>query len=121
MTVGRADRLSQRERPEALSGSSGLSVLSDWVHEKYGFDYSVSNDLLHENGILTGEVRIQVRYDKKAEWVEKILARFGLRSEESLAIGDSKGIWICFRKSDSPSPATLPAKTRRGRDPLCPE
>jgi phosphoserine phosphatase len=78
--------------------SSGLSVLSDWVHEKYGFDYSVSNDLLHENSILTGEVRIQVRYDKKAEWVEKILARFGLSSEESLAIGDSKGDLDMFQK-----------------------
>ncbi len=35
--------------------SSGLSILSDWVHQKYGFDYSVSNDLLQENGVLTGK------------------------------------------------------------------
>jgi phosphoserine phosphatase len=78
--------------------SSGLSVLSDWVHEKYGFDYSVSNDLLHQNGTLTGRVRIQVHYDKKAEWVEKILARFGLTSEESLAIGDSRGDLDMFQR-----------------------
>ena len=52
--------------------SSGLSILSGWVHEKYGFDYSVSNELIHENGILTGKVRIQVYYDQKAEWVRKI-------------------------------------------------
>ena len=71
--------------------SSGLSVLSNWVHEKYGFDYSVSNDLLQENGILTGKVKIQVYYDKKAEWVEKILRRFGVTPEEAIAIGDSKG------------------------------
>ena len=56
--------------------SSGLSLLSNWVHQKYGFDYSVSNDLLHENGVLTGKVKIQVYYDKKAEWVEKILKQF---------------------------------------------
>ena len=71
--------------------SSGLSLLSDWVHQRYGFDYSVSNDLLHENGILTGKVKIQVYYDKKAEWVKKILKQFGVRPEEVIAIGDSIG------------------------------
>jgi phosphoserine phosphatase len=71
--------------------SSGLSILSNWVHERYGFDYSVSNDLLHENGILTGKVEIQVYYDKKAEWVKRILKKFDVRPEEVIAIGDSKG------------------------------
>ena len=71
--------------------SSGLSVLSDWVHRRYGFDYSVSNDLIHENGTLTGKVRIQVYYDQKAAWVSKILNQFGVRPEESIAIGDSLG------------------------------
>ena len=71
--------------------SSGLSLLSNWVHVKYGFDYSVSNDLLHEDGILTGKVKIQVYYDKKADWVEKILKRFGVKPGEAIAIGDSKG------------------------------
>ncbi len=71
--------------------SSGLSLLSDWVHRKYRFDYSVSNDLLHENGILTGRVRIRVYYDQKAEWVRKILKKFGVKPEEVIAIGDSKG------------------------------
>jgi phosphoserine phosphatase len=71
--------------------SSGLSILSDWVHQKYGFEYSVSNDLLHENGVLTGKVRIQVYYDKKAEWVKRILEQFNVRPEEVIAIGDSVG------------------------------
>lgn len=71
--------------------SSGLSVLSNWVHQKYGFDYSVSNDLLHENGVLTGKVKIQVYYDKKGEWVEKIQKKFGVKPEEVIAIGDSSG------------------------------
>ena len=71
--------------------SSGLSILSNWVHQKYGFDYSVSNDLLQENGVLTGKVKIQVYYDKKAEWVKRILERFDMRREEVMAIGDSIG------------------------------
>ncbi len=71
--------------------SSGLSLLSDWVHKRHGFDYSVSNDLLHEDGVLTGKVRIKVHYDQKAAWVGKILEQFGLKPEESIAIGDSLG------------------------------
>jgi phosphoserine phosphatase len=71
--------------------SSGLSILSDWVHQRYGFDHSVSNDLLHENDILTGKVKIQVYYDKKAEWVKRILKQFWVGPEEVIAIGDSVG------------------------------
>jgi phosphoserine phosphatase len=71
--------------------SSGLSLLTNWVHQRYGFDYSVSNNLLHENGVLTGKVKIQVYYDKKAEWVRKILNQFEVKPEEVIAIGDSRG------------------------------
>ncbi|HUL31851.1 MAG TPA: HAD family phosphatase [Thermodesulfobacteriota bacterium] len=77
--------------------SSGLSLLSNWVHERYGFDYSVSNDLLHEDGFLTGKVRIQVYYDRKAEWAEKILKQFRIEPQEMIAIGDSKGDLDLFR------------------------
>jgi len=77
--------------------SSGLSILSNWVHERYGFDYSVSNDLLHEDGVLTGKVKIQVYYDKKAEWVERILKQFKVQSEEVIAIGDSSGDMDMFQ------------------------
>jgi phosphoserine phosphatase len=71
--------------------SSGLSLLTNWVHQRYGFDYSVSNNLLHENGVLTGKVKIQVYFDKKAEWVRKILNQFEVKPEEVIAIGDSRG------------------------------
>ena len=77
--------------------SSGLSILSNWVHERYGFDHSISNDLLHEDGILTGKVNIQVYYDQKAEWVKRILKEFGVKPEESMAIGDSVGDLEMFR------------------------
>ncbi len=77
--------------------SSGLSLLSDWVHQRYGFDYSVSNDLLHKDGILTGRVKIQVHYDKKAEWVKKILKKFEVKPEEVIAIGDSRGDMDMFQ------------------------
>ena len=42
-------------------------------------------------------MRIQVYFDKKAEWVEKILKQFGVKSEEMIAIGDSGGDLELFR------------------------
>lgn len=77
--------------------SSGLSVLSGWVHQRYGFDYSVSNDLIDDGNVLTGEVRIRVYYDQKATWVKKIQEAFGARPEESIAVGDSSGDLEMFR------------------------
>jgi phosphoserine phosphatase len=77
--------------------SSGLSLLANWVHQRYGFDYSVSNDLLYEDGILTGKVKIQVYYDQKAAWAKKILRQFGVKPEEMIAIGDSRGDLDLFR------------------------
>jgi phosphoserine phosphatase len=77
--------------------SAGLSLLSDWVHQKYGFDYSVSNDLVHENNFLTGKVRVKVYNDRKGEWVREILKKFGVKREETLAIGDSSGDLEMFR------------------------
>jgi len=71
--------------------SSGLSLLSEWVEEKYGFDYAVSNRLLHEDDVLTGEVEIKVHYDRKGEWVRSITDIFRIRSQEIIAIGDSIG------------------------------
>ncbi len=90
------DHLKQKGLKLAMI-SSGLSLLSNWVYEKYGFDYSVSNDLLHEDGILTGKVKIQVYYDQKAVWVGRILKQFGVKSEEMIAFGDSKGDLELFR------------------------
>jgi phosphoserine phosphatase len=89
-----ADELTSRLRELGLRltlVSSGLNVLSEWVEEKYGFDYGVSNRLLHEDGVLTGEVEIRVHYDRKAEWVRNIMDIFRVRSDEIIAIGDSVG------------------------------
>ena len=71
--------------------SSGLSVLSDIVKERYGFDHAVANDLLFSDGILTGEARINVYFDKKAYWVKRIMSLYRIRGDEVIAIGDSLG------------------------------
>ena len=77
--------------------SSGLSFLSDWMAEKYGFDYAVANDLGVEEGVLNGGIHIHVYYDRKGEWVQEAQRKFNARNEEVLAVGDSAGDVAMFQ------------------------
>jgi phosphoserine phosphatase len=77
--------------------SSGLSFLSDWITEKHGFDYAVANELGVEDGVLNGEIKIQVHYDRKGEWVQEAQQKFNARNEEVLAVGDSPGDVTMFQ------------------------
>jgi phosphoserine phosphatase len=77
--------------------SSGLSLLAEGIREKFHFDYAIANDLGTEDGILTGEIKIHVHYDQKAEWVERAQRLFRVRREETLAVGDSSGDIPMFR------------------------
>jgi phosphoserine phosphatase len=71
--------------------STGLSLLSDRVANQYGFDYAVANDLGVVDGKLNGKIKINVHFDQKKTWVQKIMRRFKVHSEEVLAVGDSAG------------------------------
>jgi phosphoserine phosphatase len=77
--------------------SSGLSLLSDWMREKYGFDYAVANELGFTDGVLDGTIRIHVHYDQKAKWVQDARKRFRAKKKEILAIGDSSGDITMFQ------------------------
>lgn len=71
--------------------SSGLSLLADHLKKKFGFDYAVANELEIAEGRLTGEIKINVYYDRKKEWVEDAMRKFSVSQEEIMAIGDSHG------------------------------
>ena len=77
--------------------SSGLSLLADWMRERFGFDYAVANELGFSDGVLDGTIRIHVHYDQKAKWVEDAQERFQAGKEEILAVGDSSGDITLFQ------------------------
>jgi len=77
--------------------SSGLSLLSDWMRKKYGFDYAVANELGITGGVLDGTIRIHVHYDQKAKWVQDAQERFRAKKNEILAVGDSLGDLTMFQ------------------------
>ena len=71
--------------------SSGLTILAERIKREFNFDYAVANALEVADGILTGEITIQVQYDRKGEWVRVAQRQFNAGQEEILAIGDSTG------------------------------
>lgn len=71
--------------------STGLSLLVEKVKEDLGADVCFANELLCSHGYLTGEIRINVDYDKKGHIVKKVLRKVGARKGESCALGDGEG------------------------------
>lgn len=71
--------------------STGLSFLVNRVGDNLGVHMSLSNDLLVEGGVLTGGTKINVRYNKKGYWVNKVLKERGLNRLTSCAVGDGEG------------------------------
>ena len=71
--------------------STGLSLLINKVRDELGMTFAIANDLIEREGVITGEIRINVAYDQKGLWVRKILAERGLRKDEAAAVGDGEG------------------------------
>jgi phosphoserine phosphatase len=71
--------------------STGLSLLVEKVKGDLDIDMALSNDLLAENGPLTGEIKINVNYNEKGFLVEKILKEAGVTRAEACAVGDGEG------------------------------
>ncbi len=77
--------------------STGLSLLVDRVKDDLGIHMALSNDLLVREGCITGDIRINVDYEKKGELVRKILQERGLTPEEACAVGDGEGDMGMFK------------------------
>ena len=104
--------------------SSGLTLLSDLVQNRFGFDFAAANEILFENDRATGGVRIHVQFDRKAELLRQALDSFGAKPEEVIAFGDSEGDrqffdLAGFKVALNPTSAELAARAdlvHRGRD-----
>jgi phosphoserine phosphatase len=79
--------------------SSGLSLLSNWIKERYGFDYAVANELGETDGVLNGQIKIHVHFDQKGKWVQEAKRQFKVQKGEVLAIGDSAGDIAMFQRA----------------------
>ena len=71
--------------------STGLAALVERVKKDLSIDLSFSNDLLETGGCLSGEILINVDYDRKGPVVKHLLERFNVSCREAAAIGDGEG------------------------------
>ncbi|MDN3524276.1 phosphoserine phosphatase SerB [Halomonas sabkhae] len=92
-------------RTAILSG--GFTYFAEYLQQRLGFDEVHANELVIDNGKLTGEVREPiVDAERKAELLRGIAAREGLAMEQTIAVGDgandlrmlaAAGLGIAFR------------------------
>ncbi len=71
--------------------STGVDRHVRQVAAEIGAAAWVANELLIEDGRLTGRMRVHVYYDQKGRHARRFMEQFGVRAEECLAVGDSTG------------------------------
>ncbi|CBV41606.1 phosphoserine phosphatase SerB [Halomonas elongata] len=92
-------------RTAILSG--GFTYFAEYLQQRLGFDEIHANELVIENGKVTGEVREPiVDAERKAQLLREIAEREGLAMEQTIAVGDgandlrmlaAAGLGIAFR------------------------
>jgi phosphoserine phosphatase len=68
--------------------STGLSFLNDITAKELGLDEVVSNEILFDNGICTGEVNIHVQEDSKDQVLKQILKKYHIDLGHIISFGD---------------------------------
>ena len=76
--------------------SAGLSLITERIEKEIGVDDSLANELKVENGLLTGEVKVNVSVDNKDTVLLRMLKNFNLRIDECAAVGDDETLIPLF-------------------------
>lgn len=80
--------------------SGGFTIAADRVGETLGMDHVVSNELLTDNGYLTGEVRGPLTDQGSKEFVlEEISGKYGIKPDECIVVGDGANDICIFKKA----------------------
>ncbi len=89
--------------------SGGLDLMANHVASKLGVEYTLTNKLLHVDGILTGEVEVLVGWGEKIREIEIINEHFSIPPEDTAFVGDGKndvsvfsvvGLSVAFNPED---------------------
>ena len=94
--------------------STGLTLLSDRARDELGLAYCVANRLVAQDGVLTGDVVIEVTHAQKDAAVDRFCARFGIAPAEVVSFGDTDGDISMFERTGM-SVAVFPASRRAAR------
>lgn len=72
--------------------SAGLSLVTERIEREIGVDYALANDIVVEDGVLTGDVKVNVPLDGKLGALQRIAGQFGVKLEECVAVGDDESL-----------------------------
>ena len=76
--------------------SAGLSLVTERIEREIGVDYALANDLIVEDGVLTGDVKVNVPLDGKLDALQRVAGQFGVKLEECAAVGDDESLVPVF-------------------------
>lgn len=71
--------------------TAGFTLNTDPIVAEYGIDYVLANELLEEDGLLSGAALNHVPEGGKAAFACELMARLGVDPAETLAAGDTRG------------------------------
>jgi phosphoserine phosphatase len=78
--------------------SGGFTIAAERVGKNLGMDHVVANELLTDNGHLTGEVKGPLTEQGSKEYVlQRIAERYGIKPDECIVVGDGAND-ICIFK-----------------------
>ncbi|MDK2790965.1 MAG: phosphoserine phosphatase [Methanothermococcus sp.] len=80
--------------------SGGFTVAAERIKEKLGLDYAIANELLTNNGKLTGEVRGPVMDESaKGNILEELAKKEGIDLKDTVVVGDGANDISMFKKA----------------------
>ncbi len=78
--------------------STGTQIHAEMVAEELGFDRVLCNYVFAQDGVISGEVQVQVPEGGKGAAVEDILAAFAVPPKDCLAVGDTRSDADMFQR-----------------------
>lgn len=78
--------------------SAGLTQVAERIQEEIGADGYAANTLVVEDGVLTGDVEVNVSFHDKDKHLPYILEEFHLTADECAAVGDDPTLIPLFRR-----------------------
>jgi phosphoserine phosphatase len=78
--------------------SAGLSQVAERIQKETQIDGFTANTLLVRDGLLTGEVEVNVSFHTKDRNLPHILQRFNVTQDECAAVGDDPTLISIFKR-----------------------
>ena len=80
--------------------SGGFTFFTDELKQRLGFDYAYANELVIQNGKVTGEVRGRIiDSEGKAQILEELMKKENIPREEVVAVGDGANDRVMLKKA----------------------